>query len=546
MKLIKPSSMRLAASCALLAALAACGGGGGGGGSPVSQGPGTGTGTVVSAEAALKAKDYLASLDAGFATSLPATGAENASTFDGCFLNNGRTKANAISSYNDNVASISAADAYRIGSTRVNSVVTAERNTTNDDGSARREIDVKYAINYTDGSVDNEARLTLITGSSFGSCATAQNSADTRQFGNRQLVNIEVRAETTRTDQFELRSTTRPVPPLSTSPYPTTIVTNASGATSTVAIVPAGEPKIVPTVYERVASFRIQDPMGNATYAVVTGPGFRTVSGVLTPLSFKMLSPRLLKSDPLLAGKPGNYTSLDDNSTFSFCRNTNGSLPGTAAVADCVAGGARSSRYGVLMNLPISAVGGATTAQAAQFDSLLTGFGLVAGAYTFAIYNDDGWKTVGGQDGKTPIATYTTQLGSLPISFVDMNVTSDPSNDKFAKISSPSTPAATAAAEIAGQAYQGSLAWTAPLFGATNQFKASFVEAYSEGTVASTGIGFPRVAKVTDIYPGNNVLSGTINVAANPANLAVKTYSEFQVNYTNRNGTRIKSIVSLN
>ena len=534
MKLLKLNTSRLAVTGVLLAALAACGG---------NDSPTASTPTVLPATAVQTARDYLASFDRSLATALPATGAINAATYDACFLSGGRTKENAISSYDANFILDPARDAFRIGSTRVNPVVTAERNTINTDGSARREIDVKYAVNYTDGSVDPDASLTLITGSSFGSCATAQNSTDVRQFGNRKLVNIDLRAETTRSDQFELRATTRPVPLGATSPYPTTIVTSAAGVTSTVALVPAGEPKIVPTFYERRANFRIQDPMGNATYVVVTGPGFRTVSNVLTPWSVKMLSPRLLKSDPLLAGKTGNFINYSDDSTFSFCRVANGDLPGSAALADCAVGGARSSRYGVGMNLPIGATNGATT-QAEASDLQMAATGLAAGTYTFKIYNDDGWKTINGQADKTPIATYTAQLETLPISFVDMNVTNNAANDKFPKIASQITPGVFAALEIGGLPYQASLAWTAPLFVAANPFKLSFVEAYTDGTVAPTGVGFPRVFKFTDIYPGSNSTSGTINVAANPANLAFKTYSEVQVTYTDRNQMRIRSIVN--
>ena len=488
---------------------------------------------------------YLASVDASIATAMPATGEANAATLDGCFLGGGRTKANVISSYSADLTNAIASNAFRIGSTRTNPVVTGERNTANTDGSARREIDVKYAINYTDGSKDNVANQTLITGSSFGSCATAQNSPDTRSFGDRQLVELEVRAETSRYNQFELRQTARLLAPGATTVYQTTTL---AGSTATYAIVPAGEPKVVPVLYERMAQFRIQDPMGNATYAVVTGPGFRTVSNVQTPWSVKMLSPRLFASEPSLATKTGNFTSYSADSTFSFCRNADGTFPGTAATANCAVGGARSSRYGVSMGLPLpNPAQGVTTSQAELFDGFLSSiFGIVTGTYTFKIYNDDGWKTVDGQAGKTPIATYTAQLESLPISFVDMNITSNPDNDKFPKISSPSSPAAGAASITAGLAYTAAIRWTPPLFVATNPFKVAFVEAYAEGTVATTGLGWPRVFSFTDIYPSSNVTTGTINVQANPANLGYKTYAEVQVNYTNRNGTRIRSVVNIN
>lgn len=500
------------------------------GGSTVS----TGTTTATPLTALQIATAYLASYDAARAIALPATGALQAATYDACYLSSGRTKANSISNYDADFALNPAAGAFRIGSTRTNPVILAERNTTNTDGSARREIDVQYKVNFVDGSADNVTSITLITGSSFGSCATPQNSTDVRQFGDRQLVGLEIRAETTRFNQFELYQKTL------------TGVVSPPGApvVQGVTTIPAGQPKSVPVTYERVAQFRIQDPMGNATYAVVTGPGFRTVSGVLTPWSVKMLSPRLLKSDPLLAGKTGNFTSLNEDSTFSFCRLANGNLPGTAALADCANGGARNSRYGVFMGLPASTL--VPTEQAEAFDASWATIGIVTGTYTFKIYNDDGWKTIDGQAGKTPIKTYTAQLESLPISFVDMYVTSNPDNDKFPKISSPSSPAAGAASITAGLAYTASIGWTPPLFVATNPFKVAFVEGYAEGTIATTGLGWPRVASFTDIYPGNNVTTGTINVQANPANLGYKTYAEVQVNYTNRNGTRIKSIVSFN
>ncbi len=532
MKLTYQKLFKLAAASLALAGLAACGGGSGD--SP----------SVAPPPTALQiATTYLASLDSSIATSLVSTGAAVTSTYDGCYLNGGRTKANAISNYDADWAVNPSSSAYRIGSTRVNPVVTADRNTTNPDGTARREIDVQYAINYKDGSVDNAANLTLITGSSSGSCATAQNSPDVRLFGDRQMVSVDIRAETTRTDQFELRSRLRLLAPGQTTPFSTTTI---PGFTQTYANVPAGQPQVVPVFYSRQVSFRIQDPMGNATYAVVTGPGFLTVSNVLTPWSIKMLSPRLLKSDPLLAGKLGNYTSLTEDSVFPLCRLPNGSSPGSAALADCATGGASSSQWGVSMNLPDSTTGNSTTLAAAS-DDRLSQVGITTGTYTFKIYNDDGWKTVNGQAGKTPIATYTAQLDSLPISFVDMNVTGNVNNDKFPKISSSSSTAAVAASELSGQAYVGALSWTAPLFVATNAFKLSFVEAYAEGALSTTGLpAFPRVAKFTDIYPASNALSGTINVTADPVTLALKNYSEVQVNYTNRNGSRIRSLISFN
>ncbi len=503
--------------------------------------------TILPLTALQVATAYLASVDALVATAVPATGEANAATLDGCFLGGGRTKANAISSYNADLTNSIASNAFRIGSTRINPVVTGERNTTNTDGSARREIDVQYAVNYTDGSKDNVVNLTLITGSSFGTCATAQNSPDTRSFGDRQLVNIDLRAETTRTDQFELRTTTRVVTAGATSPYPTYIGTLASGTTATFAVVPAGERKVVPLLYERQANFRIVDPMNNATYVVITGPGFLTVSGVQAPWSLKMLSPRLLKNDSTFANKLGNYTSITDESTFALCRvGSNGGSPGTAALADCAGSGATGTKWGVSMVLPVSP----GTLDASAADARLAQVGIVTGTYTFAIYNDDGWKTPNGQAVKTPIATYTAQLESLPVSFVDMNVTNDPSSDKFAKVLGNSgnsgSPQQFVANTLGGRGFSGELSWIAPQLSATSPFKLSFVEAYAEGPISTVIGSYPRVAFLKDIYPGGNATTGQLSIGADPSNLGIKTFASIQVNYTNRNQSRIRSQISFN
>ena len=92
-----------------------------------------------------------------------------------------------IATIDANIAQHVASNAYRIGSTRTNVRVVAERNITNPDGSSRREIDTLYDVNYTDGSVGKDARNTMVTGSTFGLCATPQNSADARFLGNQRV-----------------------------------------------------------------------------------------------------------------------------------------------------------------------------------------------------------------------------------------------------------------------------------------------------------------------------------------------------------------------
>ena len=74
-------------------------------------------------------------------------------------------------------------------------------------------------------------------------------------------------------------------------------------------------------------------------------------------------------------------------------------------MADCTANGAASNTW--------SASGSDPTA----VDTTFAGYGFQTnGVYTIKVYNDDGWKTVNGQSGKMPIATYTTKLNRLPAS----------------------------------------------------------------------------------------------------------------------------------
>jgi hypothetical protein len=164
--------------------------------------------------------------------------------------------------------------------------------------------------------------------------------------------------------------------------------------------------------YRREVGFQISDPMGNATYVIVRGPGpTNTIDGVVYPFSMKFISPRLLKSAPELQGKPGNFLNWPDDDSFRYCSLASGSLVPVVHIVDCVAQGATANDWGI----------GYTDVADAAADARFVAQGWVAGGlYRFDVYNDDGWKSVNGHANKTPLATYYATLDRLPYSFVEM------------------------------------------------------------------------------------------------------------------------------
>ncbi|MEN9398706.1 MAG: hypothetical protein RLZ81_3236, partial [Pseudomonadota bacterium] len=89
----------------------------------------------------LQAQGLLAAFDASLATSAPATGAQLTELYDGCYLGEGLTKAVATANYDEDRVQSIEAHKYRIGSTRTDVQVLADRTLTNTDGSRRRELD---------------------------------------------------------------------------------------------------------------------------------------------------------------------------------------------------------------------------------------------------------------------------------------------------------------------------------------------------------------------------------------------------------------------
>lgn len=444
--------------------------------------------------------------DAMFATAVPATGALRMSLNDGCWRDDGRTKANFIADWDANAAKYAQRDAYHVGRTRSNVQVLAVRNRTNADGSQRQEIDVQYDLVFKDGTRAAAQTTTLISGSSAGTpgCTTPQSAATLRGFGNQQLVRAEVRSRNVRDQRHAL----------------------------------AGGAALSPAVnYRRSVQWGIEDPMGNASYVIVTGPGpAATVGGVATQFSLKFISPRLLRSAPELVGKPGNFLNWLDEDGFRYCRAPTN--PAVAAIADCAGLGATAFDYGHTTATP-------NAANDATFD----GQGWVAGSvFRFDVYSDDGWKTVNGHAGRTPIATYYDTLTTLPVPFVDM-AGSGPSADRFPRLNFGALSTAQVASNlISATPAPMSVTWNAPPALPGGRGLALFQGwEFSQGPKVGNagGASNPAYRNIFYNFPGPTATGNAAwSVTAKPADQSAKTYGEFTILYSDRGDNNIISIVS--
>ncbi|NRF70222.1 hypothetical protein HLB44_24755 [Aquincola sp. S2] len=447
-----------------------------------------------------------AASDAMFATAVPGTGALRMSLNDGCWRDDGRTKANFIADWDANAAKYAQRDAYHIGRTRSNVQVLALRNRSNSDGSQRQEIDVQYDLGYTDGTRAVGLVTTLISGSSAGTpgCTTPQSSATLRGFGNQQVLRAEVRSRNVREQRQAI----------------------ASGA----ALSPAVN-------YRRSVQWGIEDPMGNATYVIVTGPGpAATVNGVATQFSLKFLSPRVLRSAPELLGKPGNFVNWLDEDGFRYCRAATN--PAVAAIADCTGMGATAFDYGHTTSVP-------NAANDATFDGQGWSTGSV---FRFDVYNDDGWKTVNGHAGRAPIASYYDTLTTLPYSFVEM-AGSGTGADKFPRLNFGALSTAQVASNvISATPVPMSVSWNAA--SAVSSGRASGVFQgweFHQGPKVGNAAGAtnPAYRNIFYNFPGSMATSNAAwSVTAKPADQASKTYGEFSILYSDRGDNNIISIVS--
>lgn len=420
-----------------------------------------------------------------FATVVPSSGAARFAQTDACWAHNGRTRANAIADWNANAAEYAARDAYLVGRKVQNVQVLAVRNRVNLDGSSRREVDVQWDIVNRDGSMARASKETLISGSSAGTpaCTTPQIGSALRAFGNQQLVQTAVRATNAREERYS--------------------ITNGAALSPSVR-------------FRRELQFQIVDPMGNANYVIVKGPGpTNTIDGVVYPFSMKFLSPRLLRSAPELQGKAGNFLNWMDDDGFRNCRLASGAVP-VVHIVDCVVDGAGSNVWGW---------GFTATPDAAADQGFAAQGWLAGGVYRFDVYNDDGWKTVNGHAGKTPIATYYATLDRLPYTFVEMA-------DRYPLINLGGLSGAQLAAN-ANSATPAplSLSWTRPATLPQWPLHHLFQvwEFHQGAKIGNPGTTFnPAYRTLTRAYPGTTATSMT-NFPVTPRlpDQSSKTYTEY-------------------
>ncbi len=451
-------------------------------------------------------KGLLAQVDALWATEVPRTGEQRMSLSDLCWKHNGRTRARAVSDVDVDPGLSQRSDAYRVASRSGNVQVLALRNWVNPDGSARQEIDAQYDVSYQDGTTITTA-WTMVSGSSAGTpgCSQAQSSAALRFLGNQQLLSVDVRARNGRDQRYS--------------------------ASTGAALSPAVN-------YRRVLQWPISDPAGMATHVVVSGPGpTAAVGSLLLPFSLKFISPRLLRSAPELQGKQGNYLNWLDDDGWRYCRVSGNAVP-VASAADCVGQGATAFELGITTATPNAAA-----------DLSFTNQGWVAGAvYRFDVYNDEGWKTVNGHAGKTPIASYYSTLGALPYSLVEMAGTGVTA-DKFARLNFEGwSPAQVQNNALSATPAAMNVSWNVPAtLSDARRFGLSSTYEYHQGArfVNASGVFNPGYRWTFSTYLAATATSNPAwAVNAKPAAQLSKSYFEFTLLHSDRSDVQLLSTVS--
>lgn len=425
-------------------------------------------------------------IEALTATALPATGAQRLSLTDACWRSNGRSRAEFIAEYDAELAEVLVREAYLIGR-RIESIQPlALRETVLADGSPRREVDVQWDVVYRDGTRLVGEKNTLISGSSAGTpgCTTPQTGPTLRALGNQRPARVELRANNLRETRYAL----------------------SNGAA------------LSPAVRERrEVEFYISDPGARFTYAIVQGPGpSNTIGGTSYPFSMKLISPRLLRDAPELRGKPGNFVNWADDDSFRNCFFSNNTPP-IAQFVDCAASGATGNSWGW----------GYTNTPDAAADASFEAQGWVAGGmYRFDLYNDDGWKTVNGHAGRTPVATLYAELSRLPYRFTEM----------AGRYPVPTltgvTPAQVATNIVSANPVPVGLQWNTPTWvGAPMQFSQAWEFQQGPRTGNAESVFNPAVRSLVRVYPGSTATSASVPVSRLLPDQARKTYTEFLLFY---------------
>jgi len=284
-------------------------------------------------------------------------------------------------------------------------------------------------------------------------------------------------------------------------------------------------------VYYKYISLGVQYPAKIATYATITGPGLGQGAAFGTEGTLKLLSVRILRDAPELAGKSRNFVDFRDTDSFGICRTSTGAAA-AADAADCVANGANGNNWGSF-----------NSAIPANLDTGFASFGIRAGdVYTFNIYGDDGWKTVNGQAGKTPIATYTSTLRALPFNAVTLAGTGVPA-DLFERLASGTkTFTEIATAFRTKTALTSDITWTAPgTMPDGRKLQLNDMYVYQQGQANTTGATWPASRKLIFSYPGALATAMTLSIPVPVTALVVPNFASFSLEYNNRNGNNVSS-----
>ena len=480
---------------------------------------GTSTGTVtpvaVSAlNAQQVAKGFLQNFDA-LRSSYKSAGSDYYSLQDACVLGDGNSKPQLIADW-DASTDKQARTAFEIGSTRANGTVTvlADRTITTADG-ARRELDIEYAVTYPDGSRDNSAIQTIISGSSAGAtmangtaCATPENKPQWRFYGNRKIVNFSMVPTNEILDRYNLSN---------------------------------GLQAAVPEQHNKFLDLRLRDPSKVATYYTISGPGL-VFGGA--PATLVGISPRLLRDAPEFAGKRGNNVDWRDIDTFRFCRNANGNFVGLANLTSCTTEGANGSTWGSFSN---------TTAALA--DTNFNALGMATGSvYTIKVYGDDAWKTPTLIASRTPLATLSYTLTNLPYSAAALDLSAVRAYPDLTNVTLTSVVGVTDTAVSLAQIIREKSAFTANAAWASASLtmpdgtvaKTTDLTYFVSGRATNTTSAFPGSRQFGSHYPAPNATTVSINQPALTGNMVLPTFGQLALNANNRNGNVVSVLVTFN
>ena len=471
---------RCTAVASAVIALAACGGSGGGGDSgepPPPSGPTTQE----------LVQNYVQATEALLAQRMPDSGTERYALVDACYLGNGSTKAMLVANWS---AAQAQSTAHLVGRKMANVQVLAERKTTNADGSARHEVDIAFDEQYADSTTVNGRMQTLVAGSTSGTCATPQTGDALRELGNRRVAAVEL---VSRNRLQVLRK------------------------------LADGQPRAPQYQLRREMMFNVTDPAQVATYAVVT---WASGQAGAAPLSLKLLSPRIARDAPEMQGASGNATYADGD-TFRACRSNSAVTEANAATADCTKLGVGISVWGA----PVTQLDAQGLAAG---DALFARQGLDrdGAEVTFALYADDGWKTVNGQQGRAPIATYTLKIRHAAYPLAQFSPQTYP---QFLSIAPSEAEIATAFKAGGGTAHAELQAATPPAGGLPLVRSALYSYRQGPRDAAASGPAVVRTASV----PGTVAADGrtaTIAFGGRPEGASATTYAEFGLTYADRNG----------